>query len=233
MAQEEKKKSDLITHGRRLNDLGLALVESVYEAGGTDEDARRIFKDPYLRQELGLLVTGRICIAKILFPVWKTVKIGTGLKTVDDFRAVFKDDCYHFENSESEIMLRNSSFQVATEVKEVDLIKVPVGLLGNLPGTELGYIIQRAQSFGLGLCSIEIALQLRLQYGRDDEQPDGEELVIAMEPVFGFDNRLRLFTIAHLTGPGLCIGSSPGFGSSFYTARRELVFVAQQADTNE
>lgn len=58
MARTEK--SLLITHGRALTDLGVALVEAVEQAGGTDEDARRIFKDEILKQRIGLLVMGKL-----------------------------------------------------------------------------------------------------------------------------------------------------------------------------
>ncbi|MFH0857601.1 MAG: hypothetical protein V1848_02530 [Candidatus Magasanikbacteria bacterium] len=54
MARTEK--SLLITHGRALTDLGVAVVEAVEQAGGTDVDARRIFEDKILRQRIGLLV---------------------------------------------------------------------------------------------------------------------------------------------------------------------------------
>jgi len=61
-----RTQSDLITHGRRLNDLGVALVESIERAGGNDEDARRVFKDGLIMRRLGLLVMGKLKL--IRFP---------------------------------------------------------------------------------------------------------------------------------------------------------------------
>jgi hypothetical protein len=58
MARNEK--SLLITYGRALTDLGVALVEAVEQAGGTDEDARRVFKNENLKKQLGLLVMGKL-----------------------------------------------------------------------------------------------------------------------------------------------------------------------------
>lgn len=69
MARTEK--SLLITHGRALNDLGVALVEAVEKAGGTDEDARRVFKDEILKKRIGLLVMGKLKLA--LSPCQKNV----------------------------------------------------------------------------------------------------------------------------------------------------------------
>jgi|GEM_PF-3976655 len=62
------RKSDLLTHGRRLNDLGSALVESVYEAGGDDNDARRVFSDEWLWKQLGLLVMYKLKLEPGHFP---------------------------------------------------------------------------------------------------------------------------------------------------------------------
>lgn len=56
--------SEIITQGRRLADLGVALVESVEAAGGNDEDARRVFKDEQLRMQLGQLVMGNLKLVK-------------------------------------------------------------------------------------------------------------------------------------------------------------------------
>lgn len=54
--------SELITHGRRLNDLALALVESVHQAGGDDSDARRVFSDRAIRKQLGQLVMKKLVV---------------------------------------------------------------------------------------------------------------------------------------------------------------------------
>ena len=133
-----REKSDLITHGRRLNDLGLALVESVHEAGGDDENARRVFKNKALCRQLGFLVMGKLAI----FSIWRTVKLHTGLKTAEDFRiALRKKGCLDSEwanklVSISELqavnfnLLNQLDFGTAGEETELKLVKVSVAELG-------------------------------------------------------------------------------------------------------
>lgn len=57
------KKSNLLTYGRRLNDIGRVVVEAVYAAGGSDEDAERIFGE-VLQGQIGQLVMGKLLLAK-------------------------------------------------------------------------------------------------------------------------------------------------------------------------
>jgi len=120
-----REKSDLITHGRRLNDLGLALVESVHEAGGDDENARRVFKNKALCRQLGFLVMGKLAI----FSIWRTVKLHTGLKTAEDFRiALRKKGCLDSEWANN--LLNQLDFGTAGEETELKLVKVSVAELG-------------------------------------------------------------------------------------------------------
>lgn len=56
------RKSDILTYGRQLHDVGRLVAEAVYEAGGSDEDVRRIF-DKAVQRQIGLLLVGRLKIA--------------------------------------------------------------------------------------------------------------------------------------------------------------------------
>lgn len=78
------RKSDLLTHGRRLNDLALALVESVHEAGGDDDDARRVFGDELLKKRLGLLVMGRLKLGQFPSETQAADLIPEGWAVVED-----------------------------------------------------------------------------------------------------------------------------------------------------
>ncbi len=71
--ENSMKKSLLITYGRALNDLGVALVETVEQAGGTDEDVRRIFKDEVLKKQIGLLFMGKLKLEEGMTPCQKNV----------------------------------------------------------------------------------------------------------------------------------------------------------------
>ncbi len=78
------RKSDLLTHGRRLNDLALALVESVHEAGGDDDDARRVFGDELLKKRLGLLVMGKLKLGQFPSEIQAADLIPEGWTVVED-----------------------------------------------------------------------------------------------------------------------------------------------------
>jgi hypothetical protein len=54
-----RPKSDLLTYGRKLHDIGRVFVEAVHDAEGNDEDAERIFKDP-LRRQIAQLIMGKL-----------------------------------------------------------------------------------------------------------------------------------------------------------------------------
>lgn len=55
-------KSNLLTYGRKLHDIGRVMVEAVYNAGGNDEDAERVFGDD-LRRQLAQLIMGKLKLA--------------------------------------------------------------------------------------------------------------------------------------------------------------------------
>lgn len=52
-----QRKSNLLTYGRRLRDIGRVMVEAVYNAGGNDEDAERIFT---IHRQLAQLIMGKL-----------------------------------------------------------------------------------------------------------------------------------------------------------------------------
>lgn len=119
------------------------------------------------------------------FKVWKTIKLGTGIKTVDDFRLAFhdaKDSCGDsFKINDRAIdMIGKSAFKADTEEFEVDLVKVTIAELGFVNDSTNEQIYKRAQESGLELCPPEVGPQLRLQY---KNQSNGEQLFIAMEPI--------------------------------------------------
>ena len=123
------------------------------------------------------------------FAVWKTIKLGTGLKTADDFLNALQEFIDPKWGDSVIFMLKSSAFKVALEETEVDLVKVTVEELGFKKKARVypHQIYKRARLFGLELCSAEVGPQLRLQY---KDQPGGERLYIAMEPIVqSFANR--------------------------------------------
>lgn len=111
--------------------------------------------------------------------VFKTIRLGTGLKSADDFLDAFKQVGCRVSDWARDI-LGKPAFQAASEETEVDLVVLTVRELGFSEGATYAKICERAQELGLELCPPEVGPQLRLQYM---DQPEGEELQITMEPI--------------------------------------------------
>jgi hypothetical protein len=103
--------------------------------------------------------------------VWKTIKLGTGLRTADDFREAVAKTGRKLGTRAYEV-LSHPSFRTSNAEVEVDLVKVTPMELG-LPQTGLYGVPlreetdRRAIMQGLQLCPTEVAPQLRIQ--GDDE----------------------------------------------------------------
>lgn len=123
--------------------------------------------------------------------VFKTIKLGTGLKTADGFRKSLEDNGIKVSSWTNDI-LGKSTFTVATKEVEIDLVVRSVAELGFKDGATRHQIYNRANEFGLDLCPAEVGPQLRLQY---KDQPNGEWLIVAMNPIAGSNGDLRLFGI--------------------------------------
>ena len=109
-----------------------------------------------------------------IFPTWKTIKLGTGFKTADDFRGAIKSAGMFIVNLGNEI-LNFHAFTVSTEETEVDLVVVSNAELGFNGGAKLEDTCARALELGLELCPNEVGPQLRLQY---EDQPYGGLIIV-------------------------------------------------------
>jgi len=89
------------------------------------------------------------------FPVWKTIKLGTGLKTADDFREALKDGGFRIGDWANDI-LGKPAFKAAVEETEIDLVVVSVAELGFKKGATREDIYKRAQELGLEVCPSEV-----------------------------------------------------------------------------
>ena len=158
----------------------LGQVEAVFNKLGGDDGVRR-----FLAGELVVKETER------QLKVWKTIKLGTGFRTADDFRKALKGNGFNIGDWANDI-LGKPAFMVATEETEVDLVKVTVAELGFKKGARRDQIYERAKELGLELCSPEVGPQLRLQYRG---QPNGEWVLIGMEPIADSDGHLSVFGV--------------------------------------
>lgn len=143
------------------------------------------------------------------FKTWKTIKLGTGPKTFYEYYEILERANCSFVNSHM------------VEMPDLPVVTAPIGTearLVNVSMLELGLhtysvayptlspymaICERAKELGLGICSLEVALQLRLQY-YDQPEARMEFLHIGMEPFtvapehcFSSDDNTFILSLCH------------------------------------
>jgi len=111
--------------------------------------------------------------------VWKTVKLGTGIKNADGFKKAIAELGYKIGDWANDIMGKKA-FKVSNKPMELDLVKMTVAELGFKDGAKLVDIYTKIKSLGGTLCPPEVGPQLRLQY---TDQPKGDWFLIAMETI--------------------------------------------------
>lgn len=125
------------------------------------------------------------------FPVSKTIILGRGPQTADEFyRELEVSGCKLDPLAEG--IFKNHEFRVVPLATEFDLVFVSVAGLGFKGSMTRTRIYARAEELGLSLCHPEIGPQLRLQYL---DQPKGEHLIIAMEPIYSSDGVPLVFEV--------------------------------------
>jgi hypothetical protein len=176
----------------KYKDWSLGEIEAVLNKLGGEEGARR-----FLAGELVVKP------APLELKIFKTIKLGTGLKTADDFRKAIMDKGMHFY---SEDVLSRLISAVAAEETEVDLVVVSIAELGFKNGAYPKQIYARAKELGLQPCPAEVGPQLRLQY---PEQPNKELLIIGTELNISEGHNLEVMIVEQESWSSLCL--SVGF----------------------
>lgn len=154
------------------------------------------------------------------FPIWKTIKLGTGLKTADDFSKALKQSGCKIGDWGNDI-LGKLAFTASDTEAEVDLVNVSVAELGFKNGATRKDIYDKTEELGLELCPNEVGPQLRLQY---KDQPNGEWLRIAMEPIPDSGGDLFIFRVAHGVDD-LWLHGDNGDPDDFWDGHSRFVFV--------
>lgn len=155
--------------------------------------------------------------------VWKTIKLGTGLKTAKDFRNELKKN--NRIGVWGDDILGQSAFTVSDIEKEVDLVNISVEELGFKDGATRKDIYDRALELGLQLCPEEVGPQLRLQY---TDQPKGEWLRVAMEPIADSDGDLNVFDVAH-DSDGRWLNGNNGHPDNFWNGDNRWLFLRSKS----
>lgn len=163
----------------KYNELSFGQMEAVVNKLGGMQGVRR-----FLNNEL---------VVKERFPVWRTVKLGTGLKTANDFDVALDNGKYNV-NTPALNILEHPDFKVAHKETSIDLVRVSSTELGFKGSVNREMIYTQAQKLGLKLCPAEVGPQLRLQY---KDQLVGEELYIGMESIKDSGDFLDIFALFH------------------------------------
>lgn len=192
--------------------LDAALMKIGQDAGMGTGDGIRAF------------LSGELVVSRPVkvWKTWRTIKLGTGLKTADDFRKAITEAGMKIGYWGNDI-LGKPAFTVSPEEVEVDLIKVSVAELGFKDGTMYKNICVRARELGLEHCPNEVGPQLRLQY---KDQPKNERLRIAMEAIVDSDACSRMFSVEPTDG--LCLNGSYGEPNSFGGGDVQYLFLCRK-----
>lgn len=187
-------------------------LNAIVKKLGGEENALR-----FLRGELVVKPTDHN------WSVFKTLKLGTGPKTADDFRAALVASGMKIGDWANDI-LGKPEFTVATKEAEVDLVIVSVAELGFKKGATREKIYAKAKELGLDLCPAEVGPQLRLQY---KDQSLNEWLAIGMEPIRHSDGNLDLFNVER-NGDGLWLYSYYDSPGDVWNSDDRFVFVRRK-----
>ena len=188
--------------------VGDVSIDAVLNKLGGIEGAKR-----FLRDEV------EVVTKSINFPTFKTIKLGT-LKDAKAIRKAIANAGGRISDWANDIMSKKE-FTVAKKETEVELVVASVAELGFKGGANYFDICERAKSLGLNLCPAEVGPQLRLQY---TDQPKGEWLRIAMDPITASGGGLIVFDVEHDDGE-LWLRGSGGHPDDFWSGSNRFVFV--------
>lgn len=153
------------------------------------------------------------------FQVWRTITLGS-YKGVDAYRDALDIAKIKIGDSADEILGR-PAFPYARTQTGVELAVLSAADLGvESDRASLLEVYQRARQAGLELCPAEVGPQLRLDYRN---QPLGEALDIAMEPVATYGGEPTILTLANW-GTGLLLIGRDGRPESTVFRKSRFVF---------
>jgi hypothetical protein len=159
------------------------------------------------------------------FQIWRTITLGT-YNGVDAYRDALDLARIRIGNSANEILGRPAFAYTKTKT-DMDLAVLSAAELGvESDESSLSDVYERARQVGLELCPAEVGPQLRLDY---HNQPLGEALDIAMEPVATYSGDPTILTLVNW-GTGLVLIGRDGRSESKVNRISRFVFAVP---TNE
>ena len=124
------------------------------------------------------------------FSVFMTVTLGTH-KSVDKLRSALEVAGFRIGDYAGQILAKIS---LSSKKVQLDLAVVSGADLGFTGDARRDAIYTRALELGYQLCPAEVGPALRLAY---PDQPSGEWLLIAMEPITDSDGNPKVFFVGH------------------------------------
>jgi hypothetical protein len=157
--------------------------------------------------------------APAAIPTWRTITLGTHTG-VDAYRDALDAAGIKVGVSADEILGR-PAFAYTTMKLDMELAIVSVAELGlDAEVSSQSAVYARAKRIGLELCPAEVGPRLRLDY-RD--QPLGEALDVAMEPVATYAGEPTILALVNF-GSGLALIGSDGRSDAMVPRTRRFVF---------
>src|SRR5215813_8010806 len=153
------------------------------------------------------------------FQTWRTTTLGT-YSGVDAYRRALDSAGIKIGDAADEILGR-PAFPYTTMKADVELVLLSVADLGVNSELSLANVYKRARQVGLELCPAEVGLQLRLDYRN---QPRGDALTIAMEPVATYNGEPTILALANFVPSGLLLIGSDGRSEFMVPSTFRFVF---------
>jgi hypothetical protein len=153
------------------------------------------------------------------FQIWRKIALGT-YKGVDAYRRELDSAGIKIGDAADEILGR-PAFSYGTMKTDVELVLVSAADLGVETESSLADVYKRARQVGLELCPAEVGPQLRLDYRN---QPLGEALTIAMEPVATYSGEPTILALANFVPSGLLLIGSDGRSEFMVPSTFRIVF---------
>ena len=152
--------------------------------------------------------------------IFRTIEIGA-YKDVECLRKDLRESGARIGMWGRDIL---NKIELSQSKRSMDLVVLSVEELGFPGGAQLRDIYKAANSQGLDLCPAEVGPQWCLQ---SQDQPEGEWLIIAMEPIKDSSGGLDLFSVGR-GGDDRWLGDYYGDPGSFWDAEDRFVFVRRK-----
>jgi hypothetical protein len=156
----------------------------------------------------------------LAFPVWKTIRLGTYKKAAELRQAMLGGGFKIGSYADDLLTRRPFAASIAKSETEIDLVLLTVADLGFPNSATRAQIYEKARALGLELCPAEAGPQLRLQYL---DQPNGEWIYVAMEPITDSHGDLKVFHVVHYDR-GQWLYGPYGYPDYVWSAENRWVF---------